>query len=60
MASTIHNWSYPFKGLDSLIQTAKIFSFNTCMEFGIEKCYKPILKRDIKDENCDTMLPNDL
>ena len=30
------------------------------MEFGIEKCNIIILKRDIKDENCDIMLPNDL
>ena len=30
------------------------------MEFGIEKCKILILKRGIKDENCDIMLPNDL
>ena len=30
------------------------------MEFGIEKCNILILKRGIKDENCDIMLPNNL
>ena len=30
------------------------------MEFGIEICNILILKRGIKDENCDTMLQNDL
>ena len=30
------------------------------MEFEIEKCNILILKRGIKDENCDLMLPNDL
>ena len=37
------------KGLDSLIQTVKIFSFVICMEFGIENCNILILKRS-KDE----------
>ena len=27
---------------------------------GIEKCYILILKRGIKNQNCDIMLPNDL
>ena len=30
------------------------------MEFGIKKCNVLILKSDIKDENFDIMLPNDL
>ena len=30
------------------------------MEFGIENCNMLILKRGIKDENYDIMLPNDL
>ena len=30
------------------------------MEFGIKKCNVLILKRGIKDKNCDIMLPNDL
>ena len=30
------------------------------MEFGIEKCNTLILKRGIKDENCDIMLSNNL
>ena len=30
------------------------------MEFGIEKCNILILQKDIKDENCDIMLPSDL
>ena len=37
------------KGLDSLIQTVKIFSFVICMEFGIKNCNILILKRS-KDE----------
>ena len=48
------------KGIDSPIQTVRIFSSDICMEFGIEKCNILILKRGIKDENCDIMLPNDL
>ena len=48
------------KRRDSLIQTVRIFSSDICMEFGIEKCYILILKRGIKDQNCDIMLPNDL
>ena len=48
------------KRLDSLIQTVRIFSSSICMEFGIEKCNILILKRGIKDENCDIMFPNDL
>ena len=46
------------KGLDSLIQTVRIFSFVICMEFGIENCNILILKRG-KDENWDIILPND-
>ena len=52
------------KGLGSLIQTVRIFSSDICMfrteKFGIEKCNILTLKRDIKDENSDIMLPNDL
>ena len=48
------------KGLDSQIQTVRIFSCNICMEFGIEKCNILVLKRGIKNENCDIMVPNDL
>ena len=48
------------KGLDSLIQTVRMFNFDICMEFGIKKCKILILKRGIKYENCDIMLPNDL
>ena len=48
------------KGLKSLIQAVRIFSSDTCMEFGIENCNMLILKRGIKDENYDIMLPNDL
>ena len=44
------------KGLDSLIQIVRIFSSNICMEFGIEKWNILILKRGIKDKNCDIML----
>ena len=47
------------KGLDSLIEAVRIFSSDMCMEFEIEKCNILILKRGIKDENCDIMLPND-
>ena len=46
------------KGLDSLIQTVIKFSSDKYMEFGIEK--GNILKKGIKDENCDVILPNDL
>ena len=46
------------KGLDSLIQTVKIFSFVICMEFGIENCNILILKRS-KDKSWDLILPND-
>ena len=48
------------KGLDSLIQTVRIFRSDIYMQFGIEKCNLIIPKRGIKDENCDIMLPNDL
>ena len=48
------------KGLDSLIQTVRIFNSDICMVFGIEKSNILILKRGIKDENCDIMSPNDL
>ena len=48
------------KRRDSLIQTVRIFSSDICMEFGMEKCYILILKRGIKDQNCEIMLPNDL
>ena len=48
------------KDLDSLIQTVRIFSCNIYMEFGIKKCNILMLKRGIKNENCDIMLPNDL
>ena len=47
------------KGLDSLTQTVRIFSFVICMEFGIENRNILILQRG-KDENWDTILPNDL
>ena len=47
------------KGLDSLTQTVRIFSSDMYMEFGIEKSNILILKRVIKDENCDIILPND-
>ena len=48
------------KGLDSLIQTVRIFRSDIYMQFGIEKCNIIILKRGIKDENCGIMLTNDL
>ena len=52
------------KSLGSLLQTVRIFSSDICMfgieKFAIEKCNILILKRDIKDENSDIMLPNDL
>ena len=48
------------KGLDSLIQAIRIFSFDICMKFGIEKCNILILKRGFTDDNCDIMLPNNL
>ena len=48
------------KDLDPLIQTVRIFSSNICKEFEIGKCSILILKRGIKNENCDIMLPNDL
>ena len=38
----------------------KIFSSDLCMKFGIEKCNTRILKRGIKNENCDILLQNDL
>ena len=44
------------KDLDSLIQIVRIFSSDICMEFGIEKWNILILKRGIKDKNCDIML----
>ena len=48
------------KGLDSLIQTVRMFSSDKCMEFGIRKCNILILKRGINDENCSIILPKDL
>ena len=48
------------KGLKSLIQTVRVFSSEICMEFGTEKCNIRILKRGIKDENCDILLQNNL
>ena len=33
------------KGLDSLVQTVRIFSKDIGMEFGIDKCGKLVLKR---------------
>ena len=48
------------KGIDSLILTVRTFSSDICMKFGIEKCNILILKRGIKDENCDIMLPSDV
>ena len=38
------------KGLDSLIQTVKIFSSDIYMEFGNDKCNILILKRGLKDK----------
>ena len=46
--------------LDLLIQTFRTYNFNACVEFWTEKCNILVLKRDIKDENCHIMLPNDL
>ena len=48
------------KGLNSLIWTVRISSSDICMEFRIGKCNILILKRGVKDENCDIMLLNDL
>ena len=48
------------KGLNSSIQTVRIFSSDICMEFGIKNCNRLILKRGIKDENYDIILPNNL
>ena len=47
------------KGLDSLIENVRIFSSNLYMKFGIGKCNVIILKRCIKDEKYDIMLPSD-
>ena len=33
------------KGVDSLIQTVRVFSEETGMEFGIEKCAVLVMKR---------------
>ena len=41
-------------------KSLKIFSSDLCMEFGIEKCNIRILKKGIKDENCDILSQNDL
>ena len=48
------------KGLDSLIQAIRIFRFDICMKFGIEKCNILILKRGFTDDNCNIMLPKNL
>ena len=37
------------KELDTLIQTIRIYSQNTRMEFGIEKCAMLLMKRQIMD-----------
>ena len=48
------------KGLDLIMQTVRSFTYDMCMEFGIEKCTIFFLKRGIKDEICDIGLTNDL
>ena len=48
------------KGLDLIMQTVRIFTYNICVEFGIEKCTIFFLNRGIKNEICDIGLTNDL
>ena len=43
------------KGLDLIMQTVRIFTYDMCMEFGIEKCTIFFLMRGIKDVNTKKM-----
>ena len=46
------------KGLDSLLQTVRIFSEDTGMEFGIEKCSMLVMEKGKIVKSVGIVLPN--
>ena len=47
------------KQLETLVNTARIFSGDICMEFGIEKCRMILMKKRKFSKNEGIKLPND-
>ena len=51
-------YSQSEKGLDSLVQTVRVFSEDIGMEFGIEKCAMLVMEKGKIVKSVDTELPD--